>query len=100
MKKLILVFIGGLSIVNSFASDEVTVKVEGCSVSMYHEIIGLLEKEDLKQNLGMFSEKCHRGILSERRIGSTVIKENHGHDYVQDCSLEATRTYFCLQLPW
>lgn len=99
MKRLILVFIGSLAVINSFASDEVTIKVEGCSVSMYHEVIGLLEAEDLKQGVG-YSSKCKPGILPERRVERTIIKVNYKNDLSQRCSLIATRSYYCHSLPW
>lgn len=100
MKKMILVLIGCLPLLNAFATNEVTVKIEGCTIAYYNEIIGLLDDEDRKQQLGMFSQKCSRGILTERRVGTTTIETKYGFDYSNDCSLVATRTYYCHQLPW
>lgn len=100
MNKIFLIVIGSLGIVSTFASDEVSVNVDGCSISYYNEVIGLLESEDFKQELGMFSKKCNRGALNERRVGRTIITPVYSRDFSSDCHLFATREYYCHRLPW
>lgn len=100
MKRLVLIIISLIAMANTFAADEFKVKVDGCSIEFYKEVIGLLEQEDHRQQLGMMSDKCHRGALTERRRGQTTIDINYGNDFMNDCSLELTTQYFCHRLPW
>lgn len=101
MKKLILISISLIAMANTFAAgDEFKVKVDGCTIEFYKEVLDLLAQEDRRQGLGMFTDSCPMGALFERRIGQTTIIPDYLYDYSNGCSLEAKRTYYCHRLPW